>query len=102
MKQEIIDAIKSQYSRDLRKQMVRNILKNEQNSDKEALEASSKILSQIFSYVISELQWEIAEHTAKWDETPLEIMKQAFPKIETTKWFDEQQLKIPNTTKQNS
>ncbi len=56
-------------------------------------------MKQIFSYVIAQLNWEIADHTSKWDDTPLKIMSLAFPKIETTKWFSQQKLNIPNTMK---
>ena len=90
--QDIIDALKAQYNRDLRKQIVKNILTHEKSSDKEAIKSSYSILNQIFSYVISELNWSIANHSSKWDDTPLQIMSQVFPKLETTKWFSEQHL----------
>ncbi len=97
--ENIIETIKAQYPRDLRKQMVRNVLRGEENSDKEMLKSAYNVMKQIFSYVIAQLNWEIAEHTSKWDDTPLKIMSQIFPKIETTKWFKEQSLKIPNSSK---
>ena len=88
----ITDAITSQYSRDLRKQIVKTIIQHEKNSDKEALDSSYKVINQIFSYVISQLNWEMSDSSNKWDDTPLKIMSEAFPKIETTKWFKDQQL----------
>ncbi|MEA3228821.1 MAG: hypothetical protein U9P38_07100 [Campylobacterota bacterium] len=90
----IIEALKGQYPRDLRKQIVKNIVSNEENDDSLALENSYKMLNQIFSYIIAELKWKIAVNSNRWDETPLNIMSQVFPKIETTKWFDEQKIKI--------
>ena len=94
MQQKIIDTLKEQYTRDLRKQVVKSILKNEKSDDKEALKSSCNILNQIFSYIISELNWKISQNTNKWDDTPLKIIKEVFPKIETTKWFKEQQLQV--------
>jgi len=94
MQQKIIDTLKEQYTRDLRKQVVKNILKHEKSDDKEAIESSYKILNQIFSYIIGELNWTIAGNTNKWDDTPLKIIKEVFPKVETTKWFKEQQLSV--------
>lgn len=96
MQEKIINAIKEQYSRDLRKQVVKTILQNEKANDKEALESSYKTLNQIFSYIISELKWSIANNSNSWDDTPLKIIKEAFPKIETTQWFKEQELNISN------
>jgi hypothetical protein len=34
----------------------------------------------------------MAENTKEWDNTPLDIMEEAFPKLESTKWFEEQIL----------
>ncbi|MDH4943950.1 hypothetical protein [Sulfurimonas sp. C5] len=90
--QEIEASLKVQYNRDLRKQIVKSILAHEKNNDKEALQSSYHILNQIFSYVLSELGWSIAEESNKWDETPLEIMAVTFPKLKSTKWYQEQHL----------
>lgn len=93
MHQEIIDKIKEHYTRELRKQVVKSILKNEKSNDKMALESSYKVINQIFSYIIGELNWNITD-TSNWDDTPLQIIKEVFPKIETTKWFKSQQLHV--------
>ena len=66
----------------------------EKNNDKEALESSYKVINQIFTYIISELGWSISQNTNDWDDTPLKIMSEVFPKIETTKWFKDQQLSV--------
>lgn len=99
MSQEIIDAIKEQYSRDLRKQLVKSILKSETTNDKKALESSYQIINKIFSYIISQLGWNISKNTNNWDDTPLKIITKIFPKIETTQWFKEQQLNITKSIK---
>ena len=90
--QDIVDAITAQYNRDTRKQVVKTILQHEKDNDKEAIESSYAIINQIFSYVLAELNWEISSNSSAWDNTPLSIMSQAFPKLEATKWFNEQQL----------
>ena len=94
MQEEIITTLKENYNRDLRKQVVRSILQSEKNNDQEGSESSYKVINQIFTYVISELKWRISDNSNSWDDTPLKIMSEVFPKIETTKWFAEQQLSV--------
>ena len=94
MHQKIIDALKESYTKTLRKEVVKNILLHEKNNDKEAQESSYKIMNQIFSYVISELGWSMSQNTNSWDDTPLKIISEAFPKIEKTKWYKDQQLVV--------
>ena len=97
--EEIVARLKAEYPRDLRKHMIKNILLHEKSRDKAAIDSSYKILNQIFSYIISELNWKIAEHTSTWDQTPLKVIAQAFPKLSTTQWYKEQQINISNSTK---
>ena len=87
-KTEIIETLKDNYNRELRKQVVKTILA----SEKESKNPDYKIINQIFSYVLKELNWNIADNTKGWDNTPLDIMEEAFPKLETTKWHEEQIL----------
>jgi len=94
MHEEIISALKEQYSRDLRKQVVKSILGHEKSSDKEAIKSSYKIVNQIFSYVIDSLGWNISAGTNTWDTSPLKIMSEVFPKIQTTKWYKDQELRV--------
>ncbi len=94
MQEEIISTIKEQYSRDLRKQIVKSMLKSEQGDDKKALEDTYKIINQIFAYIISELRWSMSQNTDSWDDTPLKVMIEVFPKIETTEWYKGQQLSV--------
>jgi len=95
--EEIISTLKKTYNIDLRKQVVRSILNIEEDGDAEEIELACKTINQIFSYVIGELGWRISENTNSWDDTPLDIMKEAFPKLETTKWYKDHQLEITNT-----
>lgn len=94
MQQKIIDALKEQYPRDLRKQVVKAILRDEKSGDKEGLQSSYNIINQIFTYIISELSWTISQNTNSWDDTPLKIICEVFPKLESTQWFKDQQLHI--------
>ena len=87
-KETIIQTLKDTYNRDLRKQVVKTIIANEKQSDN----PDYKIINQIFSYVLKELNWTIAANTKEWDNTPLDVMEETFPKIESTKWFEEQKL----------
>lgn len=87
-KTEIIETLKDNYNRDLRKQVVKTILA----SEKESKNPDYKIINQIFSYVLKELNWNIVDNNKEWDSTPLDIMEEAFPKLESSKWFEEQIL----------
>jgi L-lactate utilization protein LutC len=87
-KETIIQTLKDNYNRDLRKQVVKTIITNEKQSET----PDYKIINQIFSYVLKELEWKMAENTKEWDNTPLDIMEEVFPKLESTKWYEEQIL----------
>lgn len=95
--QQIIDAIKDQYTRDIRKQLVESILRSEKEKDQEAIDSSYKIINQIFSYVISELGWTFSIDSQSWNDTPLKIMLEVFPNIDKTEWFDSQLLQVKKT-----
>ena len=92
-KQEIIETLKNSYPRDTRKQLVKTLQAEEKSKEI----PKYKIINQIFSYVLSELGWEMAQNTSDWDKTPLEIMEEVFPSIEKTNWYQEQQLTAQNT-----
>lgn len=100
--EEIVTSLKEEYNRDLRKQIVKSILANEKNDDKAAIQSSYHILNQIFSYVLSQLGWNIVDSSSKWDETPLKVMSVTFPKLETTKWYQEQLLHVTDSIKVES
>ena len=88
-KQEIIDTLKAQYSKDLRKQLVQSLRDAEQNGD---ADKQNKLMNQIFSYVLAQLGWTMASNIKEWDDRPLEVMKEVFPKINKTKWYKAQKL----------
>jgi len=92
-KQKIIETLKNSYNREIRKQVVKSMLTNEKVNNL----PDYKIINQIFSYVLSELGWNMAKDTSQWDTIPLDIMREIFPKIETTQWYKEKIL----TTKKN-
>jgi ABC-type dipeptide/oligopeptide/nickel transport system ATPase component len=91
-KETIIQTLKNQYPREIRKQLVKTI----QQEDKDA-KPTYTIINQIFSYVLKESNWDMPSNSKEWDTSPLEIMSEVFPKIETTKWYQEQLM----MTKQN-
>ena len=88
-KQEIIDTLKTQYSRDIRKQLVRSLLDAEKEED---TLTQYKLMNQIFSYVLAQLGWTMSQNAESWDASPLEVMDEVFPKITTSKWYDEQKV----------
>ena len=96
-KEEIIETIKASYSREVRKGLVRSILEKEKKDDEFAIKQQYKIINQIFSYVLQQSGWRMGENSGSWDSTPLGIMTDIFPKLSTTKWYEEQNL----TTTQN-
>ncbi len=86
---ELISVLKAQYSKDLRKQLVQALRDAEQSGDDDR---QTKLMNQIFSYVLAQLGWTMASNTKEWDDRPLEVMEKVFPKISKTKWYKEQQL----------
>ena len=88
-KQEIIDTLKAQYRRELRKQLVKSLLEAEKE---EETEKQYKLMNQIFSYVLAQLNWQMPANTQNWDPTPLEVMNEAFPRISKSKWYRDQAL----------
>jgi len=89
-KETIINALKAQYTRDLRKQLVKTILSAEKDQDKTVIEQRYKLMNQIFSYVLKESNWSMSQNSGEWDNAPLEIMTEVFPKLDTTQWYKEQ------------
>jgi hypothetical protein len=90
--EEIIKTLKTQYPRDVRKQLVKSILQNEKDNVLQATEQQYIIMGQIFSYVLKELNWTMPTNSNEVDMKPLKIMEEVFPKIETTKWYKNQIL----------
>ena len=92
--QEIIDSIKVQYNRDLRKQLVKNLQEYEKMQNKQGIKSGYQIMNQIFSYVLAQLGWNVSDNALNWDESPLQILEQSFPHIEETEWFQGLQLNL--------
>jgi len=91
MEQEtLIDTLKEHYPREVRKQLVKSLLECEKTEGNLALEEPYKMMNQIFSYVLSEAGWEMGENSKGWNDMPLKIMDESFPKLHTTKWYKEQ------------
>jgi len=88
-KQELIETLKAQYSKDIRKQLVHSLLEAEEAND---MAQQYKLMNQIFSYVLAQLNWTMASNANEWDDRPLEVMAETFPKIKKSKWYKEQTL----------
>jgi len=93
-KEEIINILKRQYSRNLRKQLVKTILNNEKDLSGTTVEQQYRLIDQIFSYVIKECNWSMSQNSQEWDDTPLEIMKEIFPKLDTTQWYKDHDMSV--------
>lgn len=91
-KEIIIETIKSSYSLDVRKELVKTILINEKSEDPLVIEQRYKIINQIFSYVLQQSAWKMQQNSQEWDTKPLEIMVEVFPQIKTTLWYNEQNI----------
>jgi hypothetical protein len=85
--QEIIDAIKTKYDRNTRKDLIKNIQKLEKAKDYTHLQGGYQILHQIFAYILKELKWDIQDRTLPWNQNPIEILEGSFPQIEQTQWY---------------
>jgi len=90
--EEIIETLKSHYPREIRKQLIKTLLQQEKNDEKEKIEQQYKIINQIFSYVLKESNWEMGKNSKNWDNKPLTIMYKVFPQIDTTKWYEAQNI----------
>jgi len=93
-KDELVRALKEQYSKEIRKQLVHSLNETEAEGEKGK---SYQLMNQIFSYVLAQLGWTMANSTKEWDTRPLEVMQDVFPKIKKTKWFKEQALLAQNS-----
>jgi hypothetical protein len=83
--EDIVKILKDKYPRDIRKQVVKTTILDEKNKVQ-----NYSILNQIFSYVLKESNWTMPTNSQQWDSKPLDIMCDVFPKLETTKWYQEQ------------
>ncbi|MBN2823867.1 MAG: hypothetical protein JXQ76_00975 [Campylobacterales bacterium] len=90
--QNIIQTLKMSYPRDVRKGLVKSILAVEKSKDTKSIQQQYHLLNQIFSYVLKECDWSMPDNSQQWDKRPLEIMLTAFPKLDTTQWYQDQAL----------
>jgi len=93
-KDELINTIKSTYSREVRKNLIKSIISSEKSKDNITKEKQYKIINQIFSYIIKESGWKIASNSNDIDTVPLDIMVEVFPKIFDTQWYQEKIVSI--------
>lgn len=91
-KETIITTLKEHYPRDTRKQLIKTILEQEKTMSELDKANVYKTLNQIFSFVLQQAGWEMANNSQEWNEMPLEVMKESFPKLSSTKWYEEQCL----------
>lgn len=91
-RETVIQTLKTHYPRDIRKQLIKTVLVNEKSNDIKALQHQYHLINQIFSYVLKECNWTMPTDSTKWDREPLEIMIEVFPKLDTTRWYQEQAL----------
>ena len=87
-KEKLLEDIRAHYPRDLRKQLIKTILIQEKEKNIAALKESYGLIDQIFSYVLKECDWSMADNSEAWDNT----MDKAFPKLSETKWHKDQLL----------
>ena len=95
-KEQLIETLKSHYPREVRKQLVKTTLQHEKDNNKTELTQQYKVINQIFSYVLHELGWEMSKNSTEWTTHPLEVMEEAFPKLSTTQWYQEQKIETSN------
>ena len=95
--ENILKTLKEAYPRDVRKQISKNILQQEKVCNAIEMKEHYLIINKIMSYVLKELNWELGNNSNSWDDSPLTIMKEVFPKIEDTKWYKEQKVLISSS-----
>ena len=96
-KEEIVTTLKEHYSRDIRKELIKSILRDEKNMTEQDKATLYQTINQIFSFVLQQSGWKMGSSSTEWDVMPLEVMEEAFPKITTTQWYAEQILLTKQT-----
>ena len=91
-KEDIINTLKEHYSKEIRRNLIRSILEQEQSISELNKKEVYKTINQIFSFVLQQANWQMGETSQTWDAIPLEVMKETFPKLSNTKWYNEQIL----------
>ncbi|MEA3552993.1 MAG: hypothetical protein U9R39_01180 [Campylobacterota bacterium] len=94
-----IEYIKENYPKEVRKDLIvslkslENIAINKKKTIKgieseQKVENLHKMIDQIFSVVLKNLNWNMSTSYDSWDYRPINVMKKTFPKIEQTQWYD--------------
>ena len=91
-KEDIINTLKEHYSHEIRRNLVQSLLEQEQSMSELDKKEVYKTINQIFSFVLQQAGWQIGETSKTWNSMPLEVMKETFPQLSTTKWYKEQIL----------
>ena len=108
-----IQFIEDNYPQDIRVDLILSLLSLEkitlQNAKTiQGIEASAKVenihkmLDQIFSVVLKNLNWNIASSSNEWDYRPINIMKKSFPQVEQTQWYDIRHQQVISQLKVNT
>ena len=92
--QDTITLLKEQYDRDTRKQLIKSMLEDEKEKLPISESQAYHFINQIFSYVLKNSNWDITLNSSDWDSKPLDVMKEVFPKIESTAWYKSKNLSI--------
>lgn len=93
MKQEeIVTTLKEHYPRETRKLLVKSLIEQEDTMTEIEKENVYKTINQIFSFVLDQSGWEMGQNSKGWNDMPLKVMIETFPKLSTTKWYEEQLL----------
>jgi|GEM_PF-1817154 len=107
-----IEFIKDNYPKDVRVDLIVSLksLENTAINKKKTIqgieaqkkvEGLHKMIDQIFSVVLKNLNWNIASTSDDWDYRPINIMKKTFPNIEQTQWYDIRHQQLINKLKTN-
>jgi DNA-binding ferritin-like protein len=81
--------IKESYPKQTRVELISSLLELESNnSQSEKVENLHKMLDQIFSVILKNLEWNMSATFEKWDYRPIDVMIKVFPKIEKTIWYN--------------
>ena len=108
-----IKFIEDSYPKEVRVDLIQSLLVLEKTvlvKDKtiQGIEASTKVenlhkmLDQIFSVILKNLNWNIASSSNDWDYRPINVMKKTFFNIEKTKWYDIRHQNVIDQLKTNT
>ena len=108
-----IEYIKENYPKEVRIDLIASLKSLENiaiNKKKtiEGIEAQAKVenlhkmIDQIFSVILKNLNWNIASSSNDWDYRPINVMKKTFPNIEQTQWYNIRHEQVISKLKTNT